>query len=65
MENTNVYGLKFANSNYLAFLTTTKIKKEILQTLVITKAIFEILRVAKYLKSCDIPFKTFLPAHPH
>ena len=49
MEKTNVYGLKFANSNYLPFPTTTQIKKEILQTLVIAKGVFEILRVAKLL----------------
>ena len=47
MKNTNVYGLKFTDSNYLAFLTTTQIKKEILQTLVIAKAVSEISLVEK------------------
>ena len=47
MKNTNVYGLKFTDSNYLAFLITTQIKKEILETLVIAKAVFEIPLVEK------------------
>ena len=44
MKITNVYGLKFTDSNYMAFLTTTQIRK---QTLVIAKAVFEIQLVKK------------------
>ena len=43
MKNTNVSALKFADSNYLAFLTTKQIRKEVSQT----KAVFEILLVEK------------------
>ena len=49
MKNTNVYDLKFVNSNYLEFLPRTQIKKEILQTLVTAKAVSEIPLVEKLL----------------
>ena len=48
MKTTNAHGLKFAYSNYLAFLTALEIRKEIAKKKKqIAKAVFGILLVEK------------------